>query len=125
MRRQSAHPICFDWLLLSTTRGVQIQVLAAKAEESSRFAQYSADSLVRFVWRNVPWIVSCTICALSHKLFSRGADASRGGTQKAAENATVNGSHQDGSRACRTISTNATRAASLLLTSCKKATRRP
>src|SRR5439155_18780104 len=29
----------------------------------SRLARYSADSLVRFVWRNVPSIVSCTICA--------------------------------------------------------------
>src|SRR6266852_7817679 len=81
--RSATSTTCFDWLLLSTTRGVQIQVLAAKAEESSRFAKYSADSLVRFVWRNVPWIVSCTICALSHKLFSRGADASRGGTRDA------------------------------------------
>src|SRR5712691_10122821 len=79
--RSATSTTCFDLLLLSTTRGVQIQVLAAKAEESSRFAKYSADSLVRFVWRNVPWIVSCTICVLSHKLFSRGADASRGGTR--------------------------------------------
>src|SRR5712691_3385265 len=81
--RSATSTTCFDLLLLSTTRGVQIQVLAAKAEESSRFAKYSADSLVRFVWRNVPWIVSCTICVLSHKLFSRGADASRGGTRDA------------------------------------------
>src|SRR5258705_11496398 len=79
--RRATSTTCFDWLVLSTTRGVQIQ--AATPEESSRFAKYSADSLVRFVWRNVPWIVSCTIGALSHKLFSRGADASRGGTRDA------------------------------------------
>src|SRR5579859_2916203 len=78
-----------DWLWLSTTRGVKSQVLAAKAEEcgprrgSSRLAKYAADSLVRFVGRNVPWIVQCTICALSHKLFSRGADASLGRTREA------------------------------------------
>src|SRR6478752_3074183 len=66
---------CFDWLLLTTRRGVPIQVLAA----TSRLATYPADSLVRLVGRNVSWIVSCTISALSHKLFSRGADASRVG----------------------------------------------
>ena len=48
----------FDWLSLSTTPSAQIQVLAAKAEKSSRFAGFSGQVLL------AECALDCLLCHL-------------------------------------------------------------
>jgi len=87
----SSSEVWLDANVFIDTKPAVINFRSVEMARGEQPVSTDPSELVRFVWRNVPLMVSCTIYALPCKLFSRGTDASRRGTREWPQGPVCNG----------------------------------